>query len=422
MLNFRKTIILASLFLFFILVSAGGASGKVLDNVTIEEGDGYQINNYVIDVAEVFYGQDSVILQIYEGDSKDPKYDKLISVDDSFEFEVEGEDVEVTVVSVSSGGVLPNAKLAITVTDDDFINSKTLGVVEGGHSEAEFSGTPVIEITKTVEPTTVDVGDTVTVKISAKNTGDDRATKVVFTDNIPPKFVLEQTFVSPSGQISLEEGETRLVYTYVMKATEAGTYMFGPTTAIYSNSIDEDMPQASSNRPTVTVTGSSATKNASLDISMEVDKYTVDRNNDLQGIVRIKNTGDAPANAVTVKLIIPDGIEYTGGDSSIEVISGVPTIYLESFGVQQEKEILFDMKAAEEGTYTLTAESSYLFNNGVDSQIQEASSSLTTNQIYVTKGKYDHLFEQPVYVYLVPLVLIGAIAGWIYHRHKQYKF
>ncbi|QLC49171.1 DUF11 domain-containing protein [Methanolobus zinderi] len=421
MLNFRKTIILASLFLFFILVSAGGASGKVLYNDTISEGDGYQINDYVIDVAEVFPSQESAIIQIYEGDAKDPKYDKLISEDGSFEFEIEGEDVELTVISVYSG-VIPQAKLLITVTDDDFINSRTLGVVDGGHSEAEFSGTPVIEITKTVEPSTVDVGDTVTVKISAKNTGDDKATKVVFTDNIPPKFILEQTFVSPSGQISLQEGETRLVYTYVMKATEAGTYTFGPTTAIYSNSIDEDMPQASSNRPTVTVTGSSATKNASLDISMEVDKYTVDRNNDLQGVVRIKNTGDAPANAVTVKLIVPDGIEYTGGDSSIEVISGVPTIYLESFGVQQEKEILFDMKAAEEGTYTLTAESSYLFNNGVDSQIQEASSSLTTNQIYVTKGKYDHLFEQPVYVYLVPLVLIGAIAGWIYHRHKQYKF
>jgi len=421
MLNFRKTIILASLFLFFILVSAGGASGKVLYNDTISEGDGYQINDYVIDVAEVFPSQESAIIQIYEGDAKDPKYDKLISEDGSFEFEIEGEDVELTVISVYSG-VIPQAKLLITVTDDDFINSRTLGVVDGGHSEAEFSGTPVIEITKTVEPSTVDVGDTVTVKISAKNTGDDKATKVVFTDNIPPKFILEQTFVSPSGQISLQEGETRLVYTYVMKATEAGTYTFGPTTAIYSNSIDEDMPQASSNRPTITVTGSSATKNASLDISMEVDKYTVDRNNDLQGIVRIKNTGDAPANAVTVKLIVPDGIEYAGGDPSIEVISGVPTIYLESFGVQQEKEILFDMKAAEEGTYALTAESSYLFNNGVDSQMQEASSSLTTNQIYVTKGKYDHLFEQPIYVYLIPLLLIGAVAGWIYHRHKQYKF
>ncbi|KXS40188.1 MAG: conserved repeat domain protein, partial [Methanolobus sp. T82-4] len=195
MLNFRKTIILASLFLFFILVSAGGASGKVLYNDTISEGDGYQINDYVIDVAEVFPSQESAIIQIYEGDAKDPKYDKLISEDGSFEFEIEGEDVELTVISVYSG-VIPQAKLLITVTDDDFINGRTLGVVDGGHSEAEFSGTPVIEITKTVEPSTVDVGDTVTVKISAKNTGDDRATKVVFTDNIPPKFVLEQTFVS----------------------------------------------------------------------------------------------------------------------------------------------------------------------------------------------------------------------------------
>lgn len=421
MLHFRKTLMLASLLLFFILVSAGGASGKVLYNDTITEGDGYQINNYVIDVAEVFYNQDSAIIQVYEGDAKDPKYDKLIAVDSSYDFEVEGEDVKITLISVYSG-VIPQAKLLITVTDDDFINSKTLGVVDGGHSEAEFSGTPELEITKTVEPASIAAGDTVTVKVSVKNIGDDKATKVIFSDNIPAKFILDQTFISPSGQLSLEEGETRLVYTYVLKSTEAGTFTFEPTTAIYSNNIGEDMPQASSNRPTVAVTGSSATKNASLDVTMELDRYTIDRNKDLQGIVRIRNTGNAPASAVTIGIIVPDGLEYANGDSNIEIISGIPTIYLESFGVQQEKEILFDLKAAEEGTYTLSAESSYLYNNGVDSDMQEVSSSLVTNTIHVKKGKYDHLFEQPIYVYLLPLLVIGAIAGWVYHRHKQYKF
>jgi len=95
---------------------------------------------------------------------------------------------------------------------------------------------------------------------------------------------------------------------------------------------------------------------------------------------------------------------------------------MESFGVQQEKEISFRLKAIDEGTYTLSTQSSYLFSDGINPNAQSASSTSVTNAIYVKKGKYDYLLEQPIYVYIVPLLVIGIIAGLLYYRHRQYKF
>jgi uncharacterized repeat protein (TIGR01451 family) len=419
MKHFGKTFTFISLAVLLLLISAGSASGKILFNDTMAQGDGYQINNYVIDVAEVFPDYNSATIHVYEGKSKNPTYDKMLSVGSSFKFPIEGENVEVTLISVHSG-IVPRARLLITVTDGSFINSKTLGVVSGGHTEAEFSGTPVLEITKTADPDKVGSGDVVTVQVSVKNTGDDKATKVIFSDPTPAKFVLQQTLIAPTGQISLDKGETRLIYTYTIKATESGTFVLNPTTAIYSNSIGDDLPQASSNTPTIIVEDSS--KKANLDVTLVVDKYTVDRRGNLQGTIRIKNIGESSASAVTVNLAVPSGLKYSGGDSAIEIISGVPTIYMESFGVQQEKEISFSLKAMDEGTYTLSTQNSYRFSDGINPTPQVASSTSVTNAIYVKKGKYDHLLEQPVYIYLLPLLVIGAVAGWLFYRHRQYKF
>ncbi|MEZ5334029.1 MAG: hypothetical protein R2741_01685 [Methanolobus sp.] len=56
----------------------------------------------------------------------------------------------------------------ITITDDDFINSNTEGVVDGGHNEAEYSLTPVLKITKSVDNSNIDVGDVVRVTVTGK--------------------------------------------------------------------------------------------------------------------------------------------------------------------------------------------------------------------------------------------------------------
>ncbi len=423
---FHKRKILYTIFLIFIFsfLFTGSATAVTLFNDTIEQGDGYQINNFVIDVTEVFASQEAATLRIYEGESDDDDYvyDPFLSVGDSYEFDIEDEEAEITLIDVYSG-VVPRAKLLITVTDDDFINSNTEGVVDGGHSEAEYSLTPVLKISKSVDNDNINVGDVVRVTVTVENTGDGEAQDVVFSDPQQPKFILVDDILGTPGRMDVAVDDSpKKIYVYDLKATEAGTFSLNPTTASFTNSVGETFPEVSSNSPTVIVEATEDLVNATLDINTELDAYSVERNSEIQGLLRIKNTGTTSAEAVTLKLIIPDGLEYTGGDPSIEEISGVPTIYLDSFGIQQEKEIDFKLEAKEIGTYTISTESSYMYDDGVNPELQEVSSTSVTNKIYVTKGEYDYLFEQPVYVYAVPLVIIGGIVGWIYYRHKQYKF
>ncbi|MGP8321908.1 MAG: hypothetical protein ACT6FE_06260, partial [Methanosarcinaceae archaeon] len=70
----------------------------------------------------------------------------------------------------------------------------------------------------------------------------------------------------------------------------------------------------------------------------------------------------------------------------------------------------------------LATKLSYEYDNGVDIEKQKISIESVTGDIYVQKGKYDELFEQPIYVYALPIVAILVIGAWIFHRHKQYKF
>ncbi|SFM79971.1 BatD family protein [Methanolobus profundi] len=406
--------------IFFCIAMAGNASAAVeLYNGSITTGDGYQVNNFVIELTDAFPSAESASFYVYNnGNEVD---DFLVNEDDSYEFDFEDDaTIEVTLLSVSSG-TLPVARVSIVLNNYLLNDVFESGVVDGGYKYAVYSGTPELKITKTIDKSDISAGDLVRVTVTVENVGDDKATDVIFQEPQQAKFLLYESFVSQTGETTVEVGESKTIFVYQLKATEEGTYTLSPTTATFSNNAGADFPQASSNSPVITVEKGEDLVNADIEFTTTLDKYTVSRNEDIQGTIKIKNTGDTSATGVTVNIQVPEGLEFTGG-SGVETISGVPTIYLESFGVQQEKEFTFTLKAAEVGTYTISTENSYLYDNGIDAQLQKVTSDQVTNSIYVTKGKYDHLLEQPIYIYVVPLVIIGAIAGWIYYRHKQYKF
>ncbi|NOR47205.1 MAG: DUF11 domain-containing protein, partial [Methanosarcinaceae archaeon] len=280
--------------------------------------------------------------------------------------------------------------------------------------------------TKTVDENSIMVDDIITVTVTAKNTGDDKATNVIFSDPKQEHFILDKSILEQTGPMSLDIGASQTVFVYMLKATEAGSFILKSSTASFSNSANQAFPQSSSNTPTITVTAPEIPevpkKNAVLEISTDIDSMIVERNDKISATINIKNTGDAPARAVWVNIIIPQGFEYVDGDSAIEIIGGVPKIYLESFGVQQEKEYSYTVKASELGTYTMTSEFAYEYNDGVTAEAQKVSTESVTVNIYVQKGKYDELLEQPIYIYVLPIIAIIAIGAWIFHRHKQYKF
>jgi uncharacterized repeat protein (TIGR01451 family) len=397
------------------VVFAGSASAKsILYEGTIDAGDGYQINNYVIDVGDVFPSNEYASFYVYEKDTE--LFDKGLDINDTFTFEIENEDVEVKLIDTIDA-LVPRAKIAITITDDDIINTK--GVVDGGHDKAEFSGTPIIEITKSVSSNTIQAGDSVTVTVRTENKGDDEATELRFSNNLPEKFILEETFVSQSGEMSLDVGESQQIFVYRIKSTEPGTFTLKPATATFSNNAGVDFPQTSSNTPTITVEGEPAAM-ADVEVSADLQEPVIPRGESTEVTLLIRNNGEGDAEAVSVDIQLPDGLEYESGDSDIEIISGTPTIYLQTLGVQQEKEFTFNVKAEEMGSYTVTASYSYI--SAEDPEAEEINSETTADELQVTEGKYDFLLEQPLYVYIVPVVIILGAAAWIYYRRQQYRF
>ena len=421
MVSLKRISVFVFLAAVFLMLFVGNASARVeIFNGTITEGHGYQINNYVIDVSSVFVEANTVVFKVYE--RGELKIDKMIERNDSITFDFEEGEMELKLQSVS-GGVLPVARVFISVSDYNIGNIYTSDNIVGGHEYASYSGTPVIEITKTVDKKSILVGDSVRVTITALNTGNDDATDVIFTNPMLESFILEDTFVEPASKMSIDIGELKTIYVYMLKATKGGTFTFKPTTATFSNVADQNYPPASSNTPTLTVEGLVIPeKTAFLELSTDVDSVSIDRNDQITSTVHLKNTGDAPASVVWIEIVVPEDLEYVSGDDGIELIGGVPKIYMDSFGLQQEKEFSYTLKANTLGTYTLITKLSYEYNNGVDTENQKVSTESVTNNIYVQKGKYDDLYEQPIYVYVLPIVAITAIGAWLYHRHKQYKF
>ncbi|RNI15335.1 DUF11 domain-containing protein [Methanohalophilus sp. RSK] len=415
-MEFKKMIVCLLLIaaLSSVVFAGSACATSVLYEGDIQAGDGYQINNHVIDVADVFPSEDYASFYVYEKDTE--LMDKGLDINDTFTFEIDNEEVEVKLLDTKTG-TLNLAKILITITDEDIINTK--GVVDGGHKKAEFSGTPVIEITKSVSSNTIQAGDSVTVTVRAENKGDDDATDLRFSNNLPEKFILEETFVSQSGEMSLDVGESQQIFVYRIKSTEPGTFTLKPTTATFSNNAGVDFPQASSNTPTITVEGEPAAM-ADVEVSAELQEPVIPRGESTEVTLLIRNNGEGDAEAVSVDIQLPDELEYEGEDSEIEIISGTPTIYLETLGVQQEKEFTFNVKAEEMGSYPVTASYSYI--SAEDPEAEEINSETTTNALEVTKGKYDVIFEQPLYVYIVPVVIILGAAAWIYYRRQQYRF
>jgi hypothetical protein len=157
-----------------------------------------------------------------------------------------------------------------------------------------------------------------------------------------------------------------------------------------------------------------------LEVSCTADPADVPRSEDIECTLNIRNTGEGSAEAVSLVIDLPEGLEYKNGDAEIEFIGEKPKIYFDSFGVQQEKELTFTVKALEMGTYTITGQYSYRYDAGTEDE--ELSGDFSTGVITVTEGKYDSLLEQPIYVYIVPAFIIIGIAAWVIHRRRQYRF
>lgn len=409
------------LFVFFILLVSGStvSAKTAVYEGDIEEGQAYQLNNYVIELTDIFPEANTASYYVYEKD-KEVK-DGLLDVNKTANFSFEEKSkVEMRLKSLHAERV---ATVEITIsnysTEDLYINK----ILEKGRAEAVFAGDPEVVITKSIDKSEIKLGETITVTVKAKNTGNDTAHNVSFTDPKQEHFVLEETTYEVSDSIpKIEYGELvpeTLVYMYKLKATDSGTFDLRAVNASYTNSADQTY-QASSNTPSVIVNEGNKLR-ANIETRMNVDSLSVERNGKIASTVVLRNTGNAPAQAVRLDILVPEGLEYAEGEKGIETVDGTPRVYIETLEPNNDKEFRYTLKAKEMGTYNVSSEFSYEYNNGITAENQKASNRSTTQNINVKEGKFDFLIKNPLYI-VISTIILAAAGIHIYRRHKEYRY
>ncbi|MBW6471296.1 MAG: DUF11 domain-containing protein, partial [Methanosarcinaceae archaeon] len=191
MIKSKRIFLLVLYSVILLMTLSGSASARVeYYEEEIKVGDGYQINNYVIDVTDVFLSDKLAVFKVYKNGADKPIYDKMIGINGTINFDLENGEVDLKLVSVVRSDVLNRANVLITVKNVDIYVTE---IVNGGHKYATYSGTPVIELKKTVDESNIMVDDIIMVTVTAKNTGDDKATNVIFSDPKQEHFILDKS-------------------------------------------------------------------------------------------------------------------------------------------------------------------------------------------------------------------------------------
>ncbi|MCG7848812.1 MAG: DUF11 domain-containing protein [ANME-2 cluster archaeon] len=405
-----------NLFLFFILVLlTGSVSADNIYDEKIQEGDGYQINNYFIEVSDItsLEGSLSLDINIYLLKS-DGSYDTLTVsktiTDGKKRVKYLSGSVEILVNEKNL-----SSQYAIVDITTTGITVEYEKAVTGGISNAIYIGEPSLTLSKEVDKSSVNIGDTIRVTIKARNSGSGTAQRISIDPGFTPGFTFKSNIYS-TYPTELAVGDTYVqMYIYEIEAAKGGTFTLNPAIATYSSSVFGDEYTTPSTRPTVTV-AEKAVETSNLSLTISQDKTKLKRGEKITFTINVENLKDVPAYTIKITPVIPNNLTYLSGSEDIDIINEKPIIQESVFGARYEDEYKFTLRADEVGANTLTVKLTY--NNGVEDIIPI---EVTSDMFYVEKGKYDSLAEYPIYVYITPVIIIIAIAGWLHWRRSQFR-
>jgi uncharacterized repeat protein (TIGR01451 family) len=265
-----------------------------------------------------------------------------------------------------------------------------------------------------VDKTNVKIGDIIRVTIKAKNDGNGIAKRISIDPGITPGFTFKSNiYTTYPTELSIGGSFTQM-FIYEIQAASNGTFSLNPATATYSSSVFDDDYSSPSNSPTVTV-ASEAVETSVIDLEVTADKTKLKRGEEITFTIHVQNPKDVPASTIRIDFIIPQNMTYVSGSEDVDIISEKPVIQESVYGARYEKDYTITLQADEIGSNELIVKLTY--NNGVD-EIREEVSSGT---FYVEEGEYDYLAEYPLYIYVTPVIIIVAIAGWLYWRRSQFR-
>jgi len=414
-LKSNRIIIHTLLFLFLMILSISVTSADNIHNEKIYVGDGYQINNYFIEVSGItlLEGKISSDVKIYQL-KPDGSYEKLTiiitkTLDDKKTAKYQSGSVEIT---VNEKNLTSQYAIVDIITTGIVIEYES--AVDGGVSNANYIGRPSLTLTKEVDKSNVEIGDIIRVTIKAKNDGNGIAKRISIDQGITPGFTFKSNiFTTYPTELGIGSAFTQM-FIYEIEATKGGTFSLSPATATYFSSVFDDDYSSTSNSPSVTV-AAAAVETSEIDLKVTADKTKIKRGEEITFTIHVENKKDVPASTIRIDPKIPGNMTYVSGSGDINIISEKPVIQESVYGARYEKDYTITLKAEEIGSDELIVKLTY--NNGTGIVNKE----ITSDRFYIEEGEFDYLAEFPLYVYLTPILIVVAIAGWLYWRRGQFR-
>lgn len=410
----NRIIIHSLLFSFFLLLSLGVTSADSIYNEKIYEGDGYQINNYFIEVSDIIFISDKLMLKVTIYQLKpDGSYKELTTsttvTEDKRKVKYQSGSVEITVNEKN----LTSQYTIVDITTAGIVIEYETGV-DGGVSNANYIGKPSLTLTKEVDKTNVEIGNIIRVTIKAKNNGKGVAKRISIDPGITPGFTFRSNiYTTYPTELGIGSPPTQM-FIYEIQAAKSGTFSLNPATATYSSSVFDDDYSSTSNRPTVNV-AEEAVETSEIDLKVTADETKLKRGEKITFTIHVENQKDVAASTIRIEPIIPGNMTYISGSEDINIISEKPVIQESVYGARYEKDYTITLKADEIGSNELIVKLTY--HNGADTIYRD----VTSGTFYVEKSEFDYLAELPLYIYVTPVLIIVAIAGWLYWRRCQFR-
>lgn len=278
--------------------------------------------------------------------------------------------MQITALVNDNGTYLNTATVVGTNFDNDLTNNS---------SNATTNPVKVadLEVTKTVNNTTPNVGDTVIFAINLKNNGPSNATNVIVTDIVPSGYTLTNVNVTTGtyfwgtgiwNSINITSGQTvTLTLTCTVKAT--GNYL-NSVTITSSSAIDTDLTNNTATAATTPIPVSD------LSITKTVDNSTPDVGSTVQFTLVAYNNGPSDATNVQVSDLLPSGYSYVSHNATSGTYNPLTGLWnIGNFPSINNRNLTINAIVKQSGDYLNTAT---ITANENDPDLLNNTSSITT--------------------------------------------
>ena len=296
-----------------------------------------------------------------------------------------GMTLDVTLDSVFSNG----ASFVIESSKKLYVTDRHAGEVE-----TESETVPKLTITRTIDPNAAEIGQTVKVTLTIKNTGNGTATDIMLDEGTIAKTYKDGC---PSTIDDIAAGATERIE-YDLKIGEdaqSGTREMPPSVLNYKGeSGDSYSTQSQSNileiiPETVLL--------PEMTISIDPIDYVVTCGEDVPMVVTITNIGNATSEKVYVKGDLPPGVQLKGGE--------LEPVY-ESVKIDKSEEYEVTLVADEEGKHVVEMKVMW-----VDEE---------ANAVFEFWAEKSGL--EKYYIYIIAAIPILLILLWIIKRRREYSY